>query len=1040
MNFKGVVHRNIVWFSKHYRLLSLAVLITVSVLVGSLVIGDSVRTTLIKRVSERIGPTETVVFSRNSFMSEELLNTSLFKEKARGLLLTNGFVSHDGKLIPVFIWGTDDLDIKKGEVKINTPLARELGTDDVGDLVVRLPATGLVPSGSLFVTETYTTSLRLSRIGVLEASEGGNISMKNEQALPFNLFVNRKELAEALETEGKINLILSEKRISSAELNEAWNYGLSGLSVREGGNFCEVISDRVFLQEDVSATILKNNPEPNRLFSYLANSIERGENFIPYSFITAIDRFEDEPLGKNDIILSDYAATRLQVKPGDLIEISYFTSEDLKTLKTEKLELCVSKVLPLSRFVEDKTLSAEFPGLSGVDRCTDWDSDLPIDMNLITDEDEKYWELYKTTPKALIAYDAVAPDWSNAYGNVTAIRVKGSEPNLSGLQAEMFGIQLIYPREAGLYAAKNGVDFSSLFLALGFFIIISALLLMILPLSEMLYQRKNEINLLQALGYTRKRIRSMLWRESAPIVLLFSVVGVLVGLLYTSLIMWLLATVWRGATHTEGFSVYPDSVTMIIGFAVGTGLSLCLLRFAITNWLKQSEKSRKEQSLSLIKKKIGAILSAVFTAGLVFISFLYSSTITSFMIAGVLLILTVVLWIDYWICRKGSRNTNNFEEEKLIWSSLFANRKQSVLSFLTLSIGVFIVFSVGLNRKGFADSSQLLTGIGGYSLWCETSVPVYHNLSTEAGRNKLSLTDLPENTTVLQSLRYSADEASCLNLNKVTAPTVLGIDMNALEKSDFQIEKGMQTSDRASVFKEMQTKKGKVYPALVDATVLTWSLVKNLGDTLYYEDGRGQEIGIQLIATLSNSIFQGNILIDRDFFTEIWEETTGSEVFLLKVEENEVQEVKNLLSQALSEYGISISTTNERLQEFNTVTDTYLTIFLTLGGLGLLLGIMSFIIVIRKNLTRRSDEITLYRTLGYSDQRIEQFLFRENLFVPFSAILTGVFGSLLGVSSGLLNVGVGIWLMTMFFTALFIVCVFVFVKKSVKSIMQKESL
>ena len=147
---------------------------------------------------------------------------------------------------------------------------------------------------------------------------------------------------------------------------------------------------------------------------------------------------------------------------------------------------------------------------------------------------KNYWNLYRSTPKAIIAYDAVAGDWSNAYGSATAIRLDDAEPNLSQLRPEMFGIQLIHPREAGLFAAKNGVDFSSLFLSLAFFIIVSAILLMLIPVSEMLYQRQQEINLLKALGYTQKRIVRILWSELSPLVLIASVIGVVAGLVYNS--------------------------------------------------------------------------------------------------------------------------------------------------------------------------------------------------------------------------------------------------------------------------------------------------------------------------------------------------------------------------------------------------------------------------------------------------------------------------------------------------------------------------
>lgn len=56
----------------------------------------------------------------------------------------------------------------------------------------------------------------------------------------------------------------------------------------------------------------------------------------------------------------------------------------------------------------------------------------------------------------------------------------------------------------------------------------------------------------------------------------------------------------------------------------------------------------------------------------------------------------------------------------------------------------------------------------------------------------------------------------------------------------------------------------------------------NLGDTLYYKNDQGLPIAIRLVGTLSNSVFQGNILVDQALFSEIWTETTGSEVFLAK--------------------------------------------------------------------------------------------------------------------------------------------------------------
>ena len=368
---------------------------------------------------------------------------------------------------------------------------------------------------------------------------------------------------------------------------------------------------------------------------------------------------------------------------------------------------------------------------------------------------------------------------------------------------------------------------------------------------------------------------------------------------------------------------------------------------------------------------------------------------------------------------KGARTKTPFDASKLIWSSLYYGRRQAMLSFITLASGIFILFSVGLNRRGFSDSSQTRAGTGGFSLWCETSVPVYHNIQTPEGRAKLALKELPNDVYAVQLLKYSADDASCLNLNKVITPNVLGIDMEELEASDFNISK--------TTFADS----GKAYPALVDKTVLTWSLGKKLGDTLWYVGDRGETVPILLAGTIQNSIFQGYILIDKSSFSQIWSEITGSEIFLIKTPKETLSNTKALISQALNNYGVRIMTTAERLQLFYSVIDTYLTIFFTLGGLGLLLGIFSFVIVVRKNLLAAKEENALFFSLGFDKNRLADLRCKENTIIPLYAIVTGAWGALVGVSMGLGNVGVQIWMLSIFFLTIFIFLILKFVKTSV---------
>ena len=145
----------------------------------------------------------------------------------------------------------------------------------------------------------------------------------------------------------------------------------------------------------------------------------------------------------------------------------------------------------------------------------------------------------------------------------------------------MFGVDIFHPREGALYAANNGVDFSSLFLALGFFIVAAALMLMYAPLWEMYSERTREFDTLSTIGYTPKRIRGLLLREALPVVLVGGVIGVCVAALYTGVILWLLEGVWHGATHTAAFHIHIRPMTVAIGSLSSVVLIIAILLHAI---------------------------------------------------------------------------------------------------------------------------------------------------------------------------------------------------------------------------------------------------------------------------------------------------------------------------------------------------------------------------------------------------------------------------------------------------------------------------
>ena len=986
------------YYQRFYRLVAFAVIIMTAVLTGSLLLGDSVRGTLVQRVYERLARTETIIASGTGFMSEKLTEHPLMNH-AQGYLMMDGFVSVGSKLFPVYVWGTDADSLAPGDVLINEPLFDILSANlhapltPRHSLVLHLPALTTMPSGSLFVTKSYANQMRVQVTGVKSIADGGNLLLKNEQALPLNVFVSRKYLAEILELQGKINLVLSKDIITERQLEECWTPELSGIHITDSS----LTSDGVFipqaLVEQLMTSQTQNHNNSTLYFSYFVNELSSFHSphaTINYSFVTAVREWQGEPLEGHDMILSDYAAERLHVREGDSLAMEYFVAKHLKNLDTSSQTFRVKRIVPLSSFRGDSLLFAEFPGLTHVENCTDWDSDLPIDMSLITKEDEDFWHTYRQTPKAIVAYDAVKSDWSNAFGSATAIRF-ASPPTASLLPGDA-DIKVIHPRAQGMQSARGGVDFASLFLALGFFIILSAILLMKNPLVEMFILRKGEIRLYQQLGFEDKTIARSLFREAFSVILLASTAGVVAGLAYASLTLWLLGNVWSGATHTEGFALHIQPFTLFIGWLAG----LVICAFALWRVLRQLLKPSRPDSVvgnpsAVVQRRylLYFILLFTITALLIALNIVWFHSMVLFIVCGLLWILTWGVFLRQQVERQSSASSSSvINRHSLSWSSVRAFFRQHNLAYWTLSLGVFTVFAVGLNRPDF---SQAVQQSGNYQYYVDSRVPIQYDLNNQAVRRKLSLQSIPDSTFILGFLRHTQDEASCLNLNLVTTPTVLGVDLNEM------VPFGLLPSTHRQLVNPSTRQ------LFLDQESLLWSLKKSVGDTLYYQNDRGERVPVVIAGTYPTGIFHGNAIMSAEDFRQLWPKESGLEVLLLK--SSHPEDAIEILSTAMSEYGLNVQSVAERIKMFFEVTETYLIIFLTLGGLGLLLGIFSLIIIVRKNLAAQSASIRQLRSMGFSELSISQLLLHENLLVPLFAVCVGATGSVISISTNIGGVG-----------------------------------
>ena len=205
----------------------------------------------------------------------------------------------------------------------------------------------------------------------------------------------------------------------------------------------------------------------------------------------------------------------------------------------------------------------------------------------------------------------------------------------------------------------------------------------------------------------------------------------------------------------------------------------------------------------------------------------------------------------------------------------------------------------------------------------------------------------------------------------------------------------------------------------------------SVGDTLYYQNDKGERVPVLIAGSYPTGIFHGNAIMSSDDFRRLWPKEVGVEVLLIK--SPRADEAAEILSTAMSEYGLNIQSVEERIRMFFEVTETYLIIFMTLGGLGLLLGIFSLMIIVRKNLAAQAHTIRQYRAMGFDDSLVAKVLLHENLLVPLYAVCVGATGSVISISANV--AGAGVTTLLMAFAGFLGICILLYygIKKIISS-------
>lgn len=1039
-----------------YKWISLGILLASAsasaVLTGSLLVGDSVRITLARQMEDRLGRVHTVLLGPETFFRPQLakeLADALDTETA-GVLMLNGRIENtegSRRINRIAVVGVDEsfarlspagqapwLQSVSDGLVINTNLANQLQVTVGDEVIVSLAKSGGLSAESILSPASEAQfSIRFSIAAVAADEAFGSFGLAADSAGALNVFADRRRVAEWIGRPDRINALLMGKGADSDTAADSLRKAVRpedlGLTVRtiEELKFVEVQSANVFIKQEISEALMGSDPDALGVLTYFVNEIAKDGRSTPYSMVSAIGSADPERmntftrLADNEILLNEWLADDLKADAGDTVTLRYFVPGSKADQLIEQTEsFRVHSVIPMMGLGADGSLMPAFPALADADNCRDWKPGIPIDLEKIRPKDEAYWNKYRGAPKAFISLPAAQRLWANRFGDLTAVRYP--QPMTESQLTEALrrdvnplaaGLVFDEVRSRGQKSAAGMTDFGSLFAGLSMFLLGSALILTAMVFHFVIERQGDQIGLLKAIGFSAQQVRWMYLAQGLVLAAAGAVLGTLLALVYTRLLIWALSTLWYGAVAGAAVEFHVHLPTLLIGAVIGLLASLVSMWVGLRN-LMQRPAASLLGGVTETPSASGAarwnlpvsILLALTAVGLVIGSLVagFGQATAVFFLSGILFLSAVLLLGRFFLCRSAPGASRRPPRTTLYLACRNLSRRpgRSLAVLATMAAGVFLVTAVGLNRKSAPrDVLDRQSGTGGFVLLAESGLPVLGDLNDSAFQKELNLDTKLTGPFAAVPLRVRAGEdAGCLNLNRAQQPRLLGVSAAALrQRNSFvfgQVLKG--TLDPQEGWDLLDLDFGPdIVPAIGDISTVYWGLGLKVGDALVQQDENGQPFELKIVAILESCVLQGSLLISEKNFTARFGSVPGYQMFLIDGSPEKAGRLSTALTRALRRYGLEVVSTRNRLAAFNTVENTYLAIFLVLGGLGLLLGTVGLGLVVWLNILDRRGELAMMQAVGFDRPALTEMLWMEHAILLAAGVAAGALTALIAV-------------------------------------------
>lgn len=1023
--------------------------VATAVLVGALAVGDSVRGSLRGRALARIGEATSAVAAPERFFRAALaqeIAEELGDSRVAAALLLDGHASSDRgdrRANDVSLLGIEPsfLELAPGESAATPPAAREVLLSDVlaerlattpGDeVVVRVATPSDLPRDMVLApTEESTVGLRLRVAGIVGPDEFARFALAAGPRAPANAFVDLAWLQGELGLEGRANLLLLEAPADegTAALAERWTLEDVPLETRplDGGGL-ELRTPRVFLDPAVGRAAAQLGRPALGVLTYFVNALVAGERATPYSMVTAVGPLGEGAPGieapwvaSGELVVNEWLANDLGVAAGDPVELRYFVPGPDRSLEQATRPFPVGRVIPIEGAAADPTWAPSFPGLEGEEDCRDWEPGIPLDLSVIRDEDEAYWDEHRGTPKAFLTLDVGRELWASRFGDLTAIRAPDPDGDWASLLRDaldpaQLGLVVRDLRGPALAGASTPTDFGGLFLGLSFFLIAAALLLASLLFVFGVERRAREVGALLAMGWPRRSVRRLFLAEAALVAAAGCLVGALLGLGYTQLVLRGLATLWRDAVASTPITFHAGAGTLIGGTVGAWIAALLAVRWALrglmgreavallaARWGVSPEtpevSARRARRSSFVA--VGALLAALAIAVWADAS-RGSAAAGAFFGAGAALLVAGLAGCRALLARRSRRVQTTPSVAALGRAGVKRRPARSLATIALLASGTFLVVSIGVHRKGaLPDPTARASGTGGFALIGDSTLPVHHDLNAPEGRDAFGLTaaDL-EGVSVLSLAVRDGDDASCLNIGAPQVPRLLGVDPAELARRGAfrfaEVEGGEGFESPWELL--LRERDDGAVPVVGDAASVRWTLKRSLGDEVELVDGLGRPLRLRIVATLAGSFAQGSLVLGEEAFRAHFPGVVGAREFWIDAPPERSGPLAEDLTRALGEAGLALEPAAVRIEAYNALHNAYLDIFQLLGALGVLLGSLGVGVVVLRNGLERRGELALLGAIGFRRRELRRLLFSEHAALVALGLGVGVGAALLAL-------------------------------------------